>query len=458
LDRNRIKKAILKIEKERSCMERTMIANLRQVFGEKVKLQGYLQALRDQKKMQFLILRDPTGIVQVSFWKANNPELAEQISALTPETALTITGTVVENPSVRLGGMEVQLEAFEIAGNSETPLPFDPFGEILPPIDFRLDWRHLDLRRPEALLIFKVQTTLEHALREYWLKNNFIEIHSPKLMGTPSESGAELFEVDYFEGKAYLSQSPQFYKQMGVAAGFDKVFEIGPAFRADPSFTPRHMTEFTSIDMEMGWIDSHEDVMAFTERLLQVAYQKVKDAHGEEIRTLLGREVEVPSVPFPRIRMAEAVQILKGVGYSLPADKKGDIDPGGERALGDYVKQTYNHDFFFLTDWPISARPFYHMRIPENQALTRSFDLIATGMEISTGAQREHRYEILSKQALEKGLHLEPIQYYLNFFRYGCPPHGGFGLGLSRLLMVMLGLPNVREAVFLFRGPNRLTP
>ncbi|HZU87281.1 MAG TPA: aspartate--tRNA(Asn) ligase, partial [Anaerolineaceae bacterium] len=423
-------------------MERTMIANLREMFGQKVKIQGYLQTLRDQKKIQFLILRDPSGVVQVSFWKPNSAELAEQISKLNTETALTITGTVMDNPTVRLGGMELQLETLEIAGNSDTPLPFDLFGEILPPIDFRLDWRHLDLRRPENMLIFKVQTTLEHALREYWIQHNFIEIHSPKLMGTPSESGAELFEVAYFDGKAYLAQSPQFYKQMGVAAGFDKVFEIGPAFRADPSFTPRHMTEFTSIDMEMGWIESHEDVMAFMERLLQYAYQRVKDVHGEEVKRLLGRELVVPTVPFPRITMAEAILILKEAGYTLPPDKKGDIDPGGERTLGDYIKQKFDHDFFFLTDWPITARPFYHMRLPEDQNLTRSFDLIATGLEISTGAQREHRYEILAQQAQEKGLNLEPIQNYLNFFRYGCPPHGGFGLGLSRLLMVMLGLPN----------------
>lgn len=439
-------------------MERTVIANLRQMFGQKVKIQGYLQTLRDQKKIQFLILRDPTGVVQASFWKPNNAELAEQISKLTTETALTVTGTVIENQTVRLGGMEVQLETVEVAGSAESPLPYEPFGEALPPIDFRLDWRHLDLRRPEATLIFKVQTTLEHALREYWLQHNFIEIHSPKLMGAPSESGAELFEVNYFDGKAYLAQSPQFYKQMGVASGFDNVFEIGPAFRADPSFTPRHMTEFTSIDMEMGWINSHEDVMAFTERLLQYAYQKVKDVHGEEIQRLLGREMEVPSVPFPRITMAEAIKVLKDVGYTLPADKKGDLDPGGERTLGDYVKKTFNHDLFFLTDWPIAVRPFYHMRYEEDPNLTRSFDLIACGLEISTGAQREHRYDILAKQALEKGLHLEPIQHYLNFFRYGCPPHGGFGLGLSRLLMVMLGLSNVREAVFLFRGPTRLNP
>jgi aspartyl-tRNA synthetase len=218
------------------------------------------------------------------------------------------------------------------------------------------------------------------------------------------------------------------------------------------------MTEFTGLDMEMSYVESHEDVMAFQERLLQYAYQRVKDLHGEEIKELLGSEVVVPTVPFPRLTMAEAMEVLKQEGYTVPADKKGDIDPGGERILGNYVKNKFGHDFVFLTDWPITVRPFYHMRHEDKPNLTKSYDLLATGLEITTGAQREHRYEVLVKQALEKGLHLEPIQFYLDFFRYGCPPHGGFGMGLSRLLMVMLNINNIRETVFLFRGPNRLTP
>lgn len=439
-------------------MDRTFIGDLKQHIGDTVKIQGWLQTLRDQKKMQFLIVRDTTGLVQVAFWKQGDAQLAEKISTLAAETALTLTGKVVDNPIVKLGGIEVQLETLEVNSLAEAQLPFDPFAETLPMIDFRMDWRYLDLRRPENLLIFKVQTTAEAAMREYWIRNGFMEIHTPKIMGAPSESGAELFTLEYFDRKAYLAQSPQFYKQMAMAAGFDRVFEIGPVFRADPSFTSRHMTEFTGVDMEMSWVESHEDVMAFEERLLQYTYQKVKDEHGEEIKRLLGVDIMVPVVPFPRISMARALEILKEVGYQIPADKKGDIDPGGERTLAKYVKDQFNHDFVFVTDWPISVRPFYHMRYADNPGVTKSFDLIANGLEITTGAQREHRVDILSKQAIEKGLHLEPIQYYIDFFRFGCPPHGGFGLGLSRLLMVMLGLQNVRDAVFLFRGPNRLNP
>jgi nondiscriminating aspartyl-tRNA synthetase len=439
-------------------MERTLIGDLRSKIGQSVTVQGWLQVLRDQKKMQFLVLRDQTGAVQIVVEKAASPDQAAMISACGVESALTITGKVIDNPIVKLGGIEMQLESIDVNNVAATPLAFEPFGDTLPALDYRLDWRYMDLRRPENLLIFKIQTTAEMAMREYWIKNGFIEIHSPKLVGTPSEGGAELFSLDYFERKAYLAQSPQFYKQMAMAAGFERVFEIGPAFRADPSFTSRHMTEFTSIDTEISWIESHEDVMAFQERLLQYTYQKVKDVHGEEIKTKLGIDLTVPTVPFPRITMAEAQKILKERNYIVPADKKGDMDPGGEREIGNYVKEKYNHDFVFLTDWPIAVRPFYHMRHADNPGLTKSYDLIASGLEITTGAQREHRREILEKQALEKGLNLDLLSVYLDYFKYGCPSHGGFGLGLSRLMMVMLNLENVREAVFVFRGPTRLDP
>lgn len=439
-------------------MERTLIKDLRGKLDETVKIQGWLQTLRDQKKIQFLILRDATGLVQVAHWKPNDEELAARIASLGTESALTITGKVIDNPVVKLNQLEVQLESLEVENLAESPLPFDPFAETLPALDYRLDWRYMDLRRAFNFNLFQVQTTVEMAMREYWLQHGFLEVHSPKLTGSPSESGAELFSLDYFERKAYLAQSPQFYKQMAMAAGFERIFEIGPVFRADPSFTARHMTEFTGVDMEFSWIDSHEDVMAFEENWLQYVYARVKEQHGEMIKETFGVDLVVPQVPFPRIPMREAVEILKSRGYVMPADKKGDIDPAGEREIAAYVKEKYDHEFVFLTDWPISVRPFYHMRLAGDETLTRSFDLIANGLEITTGAQREHRVEVLTRQALEKGLTLEPIQYYLDFFRYGCPPHGGFGLGLTRLIMVMLNLPNIREAVYIFRGPTRLNP
>lgn len=439
-------------------MNRTTIADLKNHIGEQVKIQGWLQTLRDQKSMQFLVVRDFTGLAQVALWKKGNPELAALISTLGTESALTLTGKVVENEVVRLGGLEVQLESVTVESNAETPLPFEITAETLPELDYRLDWRYLDLRRERNRLIFQVQTTMENAMRAYWLENGFMEMHSPKIMGAPSESGAELFSLKYFETTAYLSQSPQFYKQMAMAAGFERIFEIGPVFRADPSFTSRHMTEFTGVDFEMSWIESHEDVMTFAENWLSYVYAEVKARHGDAIKEVFGVELEVPQVPFPRLTMSEAYQILKDQGYKLPPERKGDLDPGAERALGAYVKERFGNDFVFVKDWPIAVRPFYHMRFEDRPELTKSFDLLGRGLEITTGAQREHRFEVLKNQAMEKGLTLPPIQNYLNFFRYGCPPHGGLGLGLSRLLMVMLDLPNIREAVYLFRGPNRLEP
>ncbi len=440
-------------------MQRIPIGELPQHLGKVVLVQGWLQTLRDQKNMQFLILRDRSGLVQIAHHRPANEELGLRISALTTESALTITGKVIENPIVKLGGLEVQLQDLIVENPAESPLPFDLFDKAnLPAVDFRMDWRFLDLRRNENLLVFRVQTTLEEAMRDYWLEHDFIEMQSPKIMGSPSESGADLFEVQYFERKAYLAQSPQFYKQMAMAAGFERVFEIGPVFRADPSFTSRHMTEFTGVDLEISWIQTHEDVMAFMEGWLQYTYQRVKEKYYEEIKSTFGVDLQVPEIPFPRLTMAQAYEVLKQMNYKLPPERKGDLDPGGERAIADYIKKKFNHDFVYVKDWPIAVRPFYHMRHPENQELTRSFDLLACGLEIATGAQREHRYNILVKQAQEKGLSLENIQFYLDFFKYGCPPHGGFGLGLSRLLVAMLNLGNIREAVYLFRGPNRLNP
>lgn len=439
-------------------MERTLIEDLKQHIEEQVTIQGWLHTLRDQKNMQFLIIRDRTGMVQVAHFKKGNPELAETISALGTESALTLTGKVVENEVVKLGGIEIQLEDLVVEGAADIPLPFEPYGEYLPEQDFRLDWRYLDLRRDLNRLIFEVQTTAEQAMRQFWFDQNFVEIHSPKIMGTPSESGAELFSLPYFETTAYLAQSPQFYKQMAMAAGFERVFEIGPVFRADPSFTSRHMTEFTGVDMEMSWINSHEDVMDCMEKWLAFTYEKVIEKHAEAIKSTFDVSLQVPALPFPRITMSDAHDLLKEIGYKLPPEKKFDLDPGAERALGAHFKETQGHDFVFVTEWPFEARPFYHMRKPDDSDVTRSFDLLGKGLEVATGAQREHHYEVLKTQAVAKGLHLDVIQDYLNYFRYGTPPHGGFGFGLSRFMMILLNLSNIREAVYVFRGPTRLTP
>jgi nondiscriminating aspartyl-tRNA synthetase len=431
---------------------RTLIAQLHENVGQRVTIRGWVNAVRDQKRMQFVLVRDETGLAQAVLEKQDPPsELNEQISALTVESAISASGTIVADERVKLGGVELRLEELQVDSLAEPELPIAADSAL----DKRIDWRYLDLRQPERRLIFEVQTTVERAMREVFYEQRFIELHSPKLMGSASESGAELFKVEYFDRSAYLAQSPQFYKQMAMAAGFGRVFEVGPVFRANPSFTSRHDTEFTSVDVEIAWIDSHEDVMAFEEAWLAHVLALVAREHGEQIERTFHTEVRVPTLPFPRVTLAGAKELLRERDLPVPPL---DLDPPSERALSEIVRETQGHEFTFVTDYPAAVRPFYHMRYAEDQGLTKSFDLLWRGVELTTGAQREHRYAQLVAQAREKGVDTEPISYYLDFFRFGCPPHGGFGFGLTRLLMQLLAQDNVREVTFLYRGPHRLLP
>jgi aspartyl/asparaginyl-tRNA synthetase len=429
-------------------MIRVLTADLHAHVGETVTVAGWVTALRLQRAMQFAVVRDHTGMVQVT-WKRDGGELETLLDGLTVESAVMVTGRVVANPAVALRGLEIIPAGVQIASRAESPLPVDKRTGA----DRMLDWRYLDLRwRSSARLVFAVQTAAEQAMREFAYAHGCTEMHTPKLMGTASESGAEVFELGYFGRSAYLAQSPQFFKQMAIAAGIDHVFEIGPVFRAEPSFTSRHATEFTGVDAELAWIDGVEDIMAFEEQMLAHVAAQVAERHGAAIREAFGAEVTVPSVPFPRITMAEARRLLD----SGPARE--DLDPEGERKIAAYIKKSAGHEFVFVTHYPASVRPFYHMRLTDRPDLTCSFDLLWNGLEITTGAQREHRYQVLLRQATAKGLSPESMSDYLNCFRFGCPPHGGFGLGLGRLLMAMLGLESIRDATFLFRGPTRLTP
>ena len=435
-------------------MKRTLIAELPGLISERVRLRGWVNVLRDQKRVQFIVLRDETGLAQVVLAKGDPPsELNERLSALTVESAVTIVGTVAADERVNLGGLELKLEELEVDSLAEPEVPIAADSAL----DKRIDWRYLDLRRPDRKLIFEVQTTAEQAMREFWRKEQFIEIHTPKLMGSASESGAELFKAEYFDRTAYLAQSPQFYKQMAMAAGFGKVFEVGPVFRANPSFTSRHDTEFTSVDVEISWVDSHEDVMSFEERWLAHVLARVKEAHGEQIAQSFDTALVVPELPFPRITLEDAKELLREAGHDAPPAGH-DLDPPSERALSAIVSERHGNEFAFVTDYPTSVRPFYHMRYEDRPTVTKSFDLLWRGIELTTGAQREHRYDKLLAQADEKKVDVGPIQYYLDFFRFGAPPHGGFGFGLTRLLMQMLGQENVREVTFLYRGPHRLEP
>ena len=435
-------------------MNRTLISELSTLEDGPVAVAGWVETVRDQKKVQFVVLRDESGALQlVRPRPEGDDEISTAISGLALGSFVRVEGGLKHDERVKLGGIEVKVDALEVVSASDPEQPIAADSSI----DKRLDHRFLDLRNPANALIFKVQTTFEHALRTWWVEHGYVEIHTPKLMSSPSESRAELFQVPYFETTAYLAQSPQFFKQMAQSAGFGKIFEIAPAFRADPSYTARHATEFTSVDAEISWIDSHEDVMAMHEAVLVAGFQAVADRHGEEIERLLGLTLEVPTVPFPRIPLAEAIRIVAERGYVVPrAD--GDLDPEGERRISAYVKEEFGHDFVFVTDYATGIRPFYHRRHEDDPGLTNSYDLVYRGTEISTGAQREHRVDVLVEQLKDKGMDPADLESYLEFFRYGVPPHGGFGMGLARVLMLMLERASIRETTYLFRGPNRLLP
>jgi len=361
-------------------------------------------------------------------------------------------GSAVEGTGAVAGGTVV-LDLLRILG----PATGRPLLDDEASLDERLDRRHVDLRRPRNRLIFEVQTTVERAMRAWWAAHGFLELHSSKLRAQPNRSGRELFTVDYFDRPAYLAQSPQFSKQMAMCAGFDRVFEIGPVFRANPLLTSRHDTEFVSVDVEISWIESHEDVMAMEEQWLAAVVGAVAEAHGADVERQFGRRVVVPRIPFPRVTMAEAQDVLAGLGHRSTA-APGDIDAGGERLLAKHVAAAHGHELVFVTEYPAAVRPFYHMRVDGQPGLTRSFDLLWNGLEVTTGAQREHRYDRLTAQAGEDPVRLDVVRGYLDFFADGCPPHGGFGLGLTRLLTAMLGLGDVREATFQPRDRRRLTP
>ena len=437
-------------------IKRILINQIKKKIGQKVKIAGFVKTIRDHGGIKFLIVRDISGIIQVVVNKSNI-ETAKTAELLNLESVVEILG-VVEEEKQAPNGFEIQAEEIKILSLSapELPIPVVEKGQEETEQHIRLDWRWLDLRKPKKALIFKVWTVMEQAFREYLLSNGFIQIHSPKLMNVPSESGAELFEVKYFDRTAYLAQSPQFYKQMAMAAGFEKVFEIGPVFRANPSFTSRHDTEFTSYDVEISFIESYKDIISLEERLIQYMLTKVKEKLGDLILNFYDREIIIPSIPFPKVTMKEAKKILSKLG--VPSEKEGDLTPEEERKLCEYIKEKTNHEFVFATEWPADVRPFYHMRLEKDPSLTKSFDLLWNGLEITTGAQREHRYDILKKQAEEKNISLDSIKFYLNFFKYGCPPHGGFGLGPTRMLIKIFNVSNVREVTYLYRGVNRLEP
>ena len=438
-------------------MKKIYFKDLENYFDKEIEISGFVENIRNIKWVQFLVLRDSTDKVQVTIEKSEeaNKEMADLVNNLTVESTIKVTGTLKKNENVRLRGMEFIPTKIEVTSTSDAELPINIHDKEAQLIDQRLDYRWLDLRNEYNFNIFKIQSDLVKYMREYLYNNDFTEIHTPKLIGAASESGSEVFEVKYFDRKAYLAQSPQFYKQMAMASGYDRVFEVAPVFRAENSNTNRHTTEFTGFDLEFAYIDSYRDVMDLEEELLTYALTKLNEKYGEKVKELYGKEIVVPKVKFPRIKLSDLYSELeKRYDYKIDDSEKNDLTTEAERLSYKYAMEEFGSEFIFVTDFPKDKRAFYHMRkndVPEG------YDLIYRGVEITTGAQREHRYEVLKKQAAEKGLGKD-IEFYLEFFKYGCPPHGGFGLGIDRLTMLVLGIPSIKESMMIFRGPNRLNP
>lgn len=428
-------------------IKRTQVSELKDFIGKQTTIAGFVHAVRNQGKIAFLRLREESGSIQVVILGSNEVAFTA-VKALSTESVVTVTGLVKATKQTE-EGIEIECESLTVLSTADPMLPIPVAtekGADAVDVTNRFDWRWLDLRKSESHKIFRVWTVLEQGMRDYFAQNNFTQIYAPAFMSAPSESGAEVFEVKYFESKAYLAQSPQFYKQMAMASGFEKIFMVGPVFRAELSFTTRHMTEFTGWDFEIAYITSHHDVMDTEEAMLKAGFAKLKSAG------LIEEEIKVP---FVRLSLAEAKTKLKQAG--IVSEKEGDLSPDEERGICQIVKDESGSNFVFITDYPKETRAFYHMR-DEVTGLTKGFDLLYKGVEITTGAQREHRYDILVQQAKEKGLSVDSLADYLNFFKYGCPPHGGVGIGPGRIVAQILDLPSVKEATFLPRDVKRVRP
>ena len=431
--------------------------DLEKYFDKEITLSGFAEKIRNLQWVQFIVLRNKTDRIQITIEKSdeNNKEMIEIVDKLTCESTIKVTGILKKNEKVKMGGMELIPSKIEVTSISEAELPISITNKDASLIDTRMDNRFLDLRNDINGNIFRIQSEFVKGMRQYLYDNDFTEIHTPKIIGAASESGSDVFELSYFDTKAYLAQSPQFYKQMAMAAGFGKVFEVAPCFRAEKSYTNRHATEFTSFDVEFSYINSYEDVMDLEEDLIISGLTSVKEKYGNLIKEMYGVDVVVPTKPFPRIKLQDLYKKLQEkYNYQIPDHDVGDMNAETEKLTSRYAMEEFGHEFIFVTDFSKTKRAFYHMR---KNDIPQGYDLIWKGTEITTGAQREHRYDILCKQADEKGLGRD-VEFYKDFFKYGCPPHGGFALGVDRLTMLLLGLPSLKETMFLFRGPNRLNP
>jgi nondiscriminating aspartyl-tRNA synthetase len=429
-------------------MKRIMINKLNNYINKEVKIEGWVHRIRCLKAITFLILRDRTGLVQCVI---DNDLIKSDMIKL--ESVVAITGNVKESNN-KLNKFEIEVNNLEMINNCKNELPIEINKETLNiNLDTMLNNRVLSLRHEKINAIFKVQNLIVSGFKEYLSKEGFTEIFTPKLVAEGAEGGTEVFEVKYFENKAYLAQSPQFYKQMMVAAGFERVFEVGHVYRAEQHDTNRHLNEYVSMDLELGFINNEEDIMDLEENLLKFIIDKMENEAQKYLQLL---NVELPKIKdtIPRMKLNEAIDILSKE-YNK-TNLEGDLDPEAEKLICKYAKEKLGSDFIFLTHYPRAKRPMYTMPCGEKE--THSFDLLFRGIEITTGGQRIHDYEMLINNIKYKGLCPENYESYTEIFKYGVPKHGGLAIGLERIVSKILGLENVREATLITRDRHRLIP
>ena len=429
-------------------MKRVFIKDLYLHMEKKVIIRGWIHKIRDLAHVSFIMLRDKSGIIQLVCSK-------DQMKGLRLETSIEVVGIVKSNEKA-LKGIEIGVESIDIKGKvyyDKLPFEIESYKNKAA-LETQLDYRTISLRIPKKKAIFKIQNEVEEAFRTYFKNNDFEEIHTPKIINSGTEGGSEMFTVNYFNKRAFLAQSPQFYKQMMVGAGFERVFEVGYAYRAELHNTWRHLNEYVSLDVEMGFIEDEKDLMNIEEDFLRYMFKHLNKTCSEELKMF---DVELQDeLNIPRIPLAEVQEILlKEFNKKSPV---GNIDNEGEALFHKYVKEKYNCDFVFLTEYPTIKRPMYAMECEDDSSMTKSFDLIYKGVEITTGGQRIHDYEMLKGKMERLGLNVEDFAFYLDTFKYGMPPHGGFAIGLERITMQILNLGNIREASLFPRDMKRLMP
>ncbi len=421
--------------------------------GNHLTVAGWIHELRNLGGIAFILLRDRTGILQVTAIKKDmGPELYKELTSLSKESVIAVRGLVQPNDKVS-NGFEILAKEIQVLGKANSPLPLgvsdEDKAELDTKLDTRLDSRFIDLRKPNVAAIFKIRSTVLSAIRQHFESEGFLEIQTPKIVATATEGGTELFPVQYFEYPAFLNQSPQLYKQIMMATGFDRVFEIGPAFRAEDHDTVRHLNEFTSIDMEMAFANE-EDAMGVLERLVQRCIKELHEKNQKELE-ILNVKLTVPELPLTRLKYDEVLDILAKSGLDLSWGE--DIPMEGMHI----VSKTYP-GFHFVTHWPTSSKPFYAQPFEDNTKYARAFDLNFGAKEITSGAQRVHDPDLLKANLRKQNLDPDKFGFYIKAFEYGMPPHAGWGLGLERFIMIIADLPNIRECVLFPRDRKRLVP